>query len=308
MGEYPSHYLSYIDKLSQDHGWRFVRSTPESADLNQVAYHDEQTPYLLSGWRANGKPVEVSIVIPPPNSSVLKMPVRTLGYAASALALSRQAVNEWGLKVSDLRVISPCYLREYCNGGNVYAMLENAKKLRSLIEGYKEAYYPDLKTVGITLDMGKTITEESITALKPKINRIQLEQPELTADLAQVASKYSRKSVSGRAIDIAQLPLVYLLAHPEAWGYSRDQLLYEENCQRRINYMPGSELKYLLYMSRVESIWTQAQNHEVATLLAAEYLAPPYISGKQREPKIEDLRTNTPQSLKEMYRLGWYTN
>lgn len=284
-------YIDCMAELKQKHGWRFQKPVDGQIDAGLVAYHDEVTPSLIKTWRETGEPVDISIVVVVPNGSILKMPARTLGYVASALRLTRTAISEWGLNVPSLRILSPCHVNEFCDGGSLVHKLSSAEKFQQLTSTYKQNFYPDLSGVEIVLDTGKPIEgEQTLQLLRHKAEQIKEEQPRLSAELADIASKHAGRSTYNRPLDSALLPLVYLLAHPEAWGYGCDHLLFEENGHRRINLMPGSELRYLEYMMRITNIWTWAHSHQVATMLAEGYQTAPYYKGRGREPILEELR------------------
>src|SRR3989344_3624914 len=72
----------YYDRLG-NLGWRFVTDNPSGRiGSTFVAANDTETPKLLDIWRKNGSPVEISIVIVPPNGALEGLPARSLSYGS----------------------------------------------------------------------------------------------------------------------------------------------------------------------------------------------------------------------------------
>lgn len=301
-GEYPKWSTNYINKLRSNYQWKLVRPGSQEDGSNITAYYDAITPELLSKWRATREAIEVSIVAVTSDTQIHDLPARLLGYASSALNLSGLAIADWGVNIGALRIMSPCYINQYCDGGDLERKLDNAQKLQQLVSDYKERYYPHLDGLEVTLDVGNPIDQEVAERLKPKLEQIQVEHPALVAELNSVANRYTDEDTTTRTIEQSLLPLVYLLAHPEAWGYGDDEIVYSRNGVRRINYMPHSELRYLDYMSRIGNLWTYAEGHEITTMLARKYITAPYYLNGKTEPTLRELAEEKPEALLEDYK------
>lgn len=267
----------YYDQLG-NLGWRFSTDI-RYGKINSVfvAANDTQTPKLLDDWRVRGNPVEISIVIVAPSGNLTDLPARALSYAASALNFA-SSLRKSNVAVDRLRIISLCHANVYANGGNLDSQLDNAIKIQKLIQSYKENYLPELDSIGVTLDTGNPITQNVEQYLLPRVNYIQSEHPDIAEDLFKVSQRYN---VNGNAdhhlIDENQRPLAYLLAHPPAWGYSEEIVLVDRNGERRINYMPASELRYLEYMKSTEGkAWIPSQDQQIATVISAKQTHAPY--------------------------------
>lgn len=278
-------------------GWRFL-TDPSDGKINSslIASHDAQTPDLFQSWRQRQTPVEISIVIVAPNTHVGDLPARTLAYVGTSLALASSLREKGGIKIDTLRIMSPCHSNVYANGGDIEIQKANARLMRSFVVAYKDAYYPELDEVGITLDTGNPITQVVEADLLPKVQSIQNTHPDVASTLAGVAERYNRDGADDHLLIEAQRPLVYLLSHPPAWGYSQEELLFARNGDRRINFMPASELRYLQLIKAVEGIgWLPAQDKEIGTVISAKQTHPPYyriLIAKRfggDEPTIEDL-------------------
>ncbi|MBI2018413.1 hypothetical protein HYS96_01775 [Candidatus Daviesbacteria bacterium] len=279
-------------------GWRFL-TDPSDGKINSplIASHDIRTPDFLHGWREGQQSVEMSIVIVMPNTRPTDLPARVVGYVSTALSLSRRLREVNQVNLAALRIMSPCHSNVYANGGDIDNQMANAQQIRGFIEAYKDAYYPELSGVRVTLDAGNPITCETEEHLLPIVQHIQITHPTIASSLAEVAERYNRNGTTDHLLDVPQRPLIYLLTHPPAWGYSQEELLFARNGERRINFMPASELRYLLLMKEVEGIgWEPARDKEIGTVISAKHLHAPYqrIPIAERfggEPTIEDLRT-----------------
>lgn len=278
-------------------GWRFLTDSSEGKiNSSLIASHDARTLDFLQCWKAGQAPVEISIVIVAPNTHVGDLPARALAYVGTSLALASSLREKGGIKIDTLRIMSPCHSNVYANGGDIDIQIANAQLMRSLVAAYKDAYYPELDKIGITLDTGNPITQGVEANLLPKVQSIQNTHPDIASTLARVAERYSRDGDNDHLLIEAQRPLVYLLSHPPAWGYSQEELLFARNGDRRINFMPASELRYLRLMKTVEGIgWLPAQDKEIGTVISAKQTHAPYhrILIAERfggdEPSIEDL-------------------
>lgn len=286
----------YYEELTRM-GWRFL-TEPSDEKINSplIASHDAQTPVFFQDWKAGQAPVEISIVIVAPNTHISDLPARALAYVGTSLVLASSLREKSGIKIDTLRIISPCHSNVYANGGDIDIQLANAQLMRSLVVAYKDAYYPELGEVGITLDTGNPITKGVEVNLLPKVQSIQNTHPDIASTLAGVAERYNRDGADDHLLIEAQRPLVYLLSHPPAWGYSQEELLFARNGDRRINFMPASELRYLRLMKVVEGIgWLPAQDKEIGTVISAKQTHAPYhriLIAKRfggDEPSIEDL-------------------
>ena len=283
----------YYDKLG-NLGWQFSNNIPGRINSAFVAANDTESPKLLDAWRMGGNSVEISIVIVPPNGDLSDLPTRALAYSASALNFALN-LRKSGVTVDTLRIMSPCYANIYANGGNLDPQITNAKKMQELIMAYQENYLPELNGAHITLDIGNPITQDVEQHLLPRVNYVQAEHPDIAEDLLKVSQRYSANGTSDHLLDESQRPLAYLLAHPPAWGYSEETILFDRNGDRRINFMPASELRYLEYMKRIEGkAWIPSQDKQIATVISAKQTHAPYHkmlkSGQWGdEPTIEDL-------------------
>lgn len=278
-------------------GWRFLTDSSEGKiNSSLIASHDAQTLDFLQGWKEGQAPVEISIVIVAPNTHVGDLPARALAYVGTSLALVSSLREKGGINIDTLRIMSPCYSNVYANGGDIDNQLANAQRMRDFIEAYKDAYYPDLEPIRVTLDTGTPITQEAEEKLLSRVRNIEINHPTIAYSLAGVAQRYNQNGNTDHLMDELQRPLVYLLTHPPAWGYSQEELLFARNGDRRINFMPASELRYLRLMKAVEGIgWLPAQDKEIGTVISAKQTHAPYhsILIPERfggdEPSIEDL-------------------
>lgn len=285
----------YCDQL-RNLGWRFATDIRDGR-INSafVAANDSEAPKLLDSWRMNNNPVEISIVIVPPNGNLTDLPARALSYAASALNFT-SSLRKSGVVIDRLRIMSPCHANIYANGGNLDSQIAHARKMQKIVEAYKENYLPELSDVRITLDTGSPITQSVEQQLLPRVNYIQNEYPDIAEDLSRISQHYNVNGNAGHLMDENQRPLAYLLAHPPAWGYSKEVILFDKNGERRINYMPASELRYLTYMKRIEGkAWIPSQDKQIATVISAKQTRAPYhaiLKPEQvwgNEPTIGDL-------------------
>lgn len=283
----------YYDRLG-DLGWKFSNRGPGKINSIFVAANDAKTPELLNSWRVSGDPVEISIVIVPPNGQLADLPIRALAYAASALNFASN-LREGNVVVGGLRVMSPSHANIYANGGNLDAQLENARKMQKLVQSYKENYLPELEDVTITLDTGKPITLDVEVDLEPSVTYLQKNHSDIASNLHKVSLRYEKNGNQENLLDDRQRPLVYLLSHPPAWGYSEEVVLFDRNGDRRINYMPASELRYLEYMKRIEGkAWIPSRDKQIATVISSRQTYAPYNAILKtghwgNEPSIGDL-------------------
>lgn len=285
----------YYDQLG-NLGWRFLTDN-RYGKINSafVAANDAGTPELLNTWRVNGNPVEISIVIVPPNGNLTDLPARALSYAASALSFA-SSLRKSSVAVDRLRIMSPCHANIYANGGNLDSQVDNARKMQKLIQSYKENYLPELDNLGVTLDTGNPITQNVEQYLLPRVCCVQNEYPDIAEDLSRVSRRYNVNGNPDHIMDENQRPIAYLLTHPPAWGYSDEVVLFDRNGDRRINYMPASELRYLEYMKSIEGkAWIPSQDKQIATVISAKQTHTPYhailktTSPWGNEPSIGDL-------------------
>lgn len=288
LPEWVGQYVTELDQLD----WHLLPLSANNPLSEHVAYYDAQAPKQLAWWQQTQTPVELSIVTVMPNKDVLKLPVGALAYAATALTAIDNLRTD-GVNVDTLRIMSPCNINTYCSGGNLTRQLQNAGAYRYLIEGYKNAYYPQLNDVDVTLDTGKTIDDSTITALQEKIDALHHNQPDLLETLVSKLSSRAQRHKKGdidSPIDEDLLTIAYLLSHPEAWGYGADEILFAKNGEHRINFMPASELSYLLYMTLIKSAWTRTDN-KIVTVISNEHITPPY-HGRKGEPSLGALLEN----------------
>lgn len=266
----------YYDRLG-NLGWRFATDKYHGRiNSTLVAANDTETPKLLDNWRVSGNPVEISIVIVPPNGTLEDLPARSLSYGASALnfaaGLKKSSVN-----VDRLRIMSPCHANVYANGGNLDFQVDNARKMQKLVQRYKESYLPELDDISVTLDTGNPITQNTEQYLLPRVSYLHKEHPNIADDLSRVSRRYSVNGNADHLIDEDQRPLAYLLTHPPAWGYSEEEVFFDRNGERRINFMPASELRYLEYMKRIEGkAWIPSRDKQIATVISAKQIHAPY--------------------------------
>lgn len=303
-------YYNHLENL----GWRFS-SDNRYGKINSVfvAANDSEAPKLLDSWRVSGSPVEISIVIVPPNGSLTDLPTRALSYAASALNFA-SSLRKSSVAVDKLRVMSPCHANIYANGGDLDRQITNAKKMQKLIQSYKENYLPELDNLSVTLDVGNPITQNVEQYLLPRVNYIQNEHPDIAEDLSRISQNYNINGKTDHLMDENQRPLAYLLTHPPAWGYSEEEILFNRNGDRRINYMPASELRYLAYMKRIEGkAWIPSQDKQIATVVSAKQTRAPYHEilkpGQlwDNEPTIGDLAKETSELQLSLNRLRHYS-
>lgn len=272
--------LDEIEKIAQ---------SSHSLVVVDEVYYDIDTPNQLRTWQQTQMPVELSIVAVMPNKDIVRLPVGALSYAATALdAISNLKAKS--INVGTLRIISPCHINEYCAGGNLQKQLQNAAIYQKLVLGYKDAYYPELAGVAVTLDTGKEIDNKVVASIQEKINQLQQQQPDVLAMLVSKLSGRAERHKKGnvdRPIDEKFLTIAYLLAHPEAWGYSDDDILFAKNGEQRINFMPASELSYLSDITKVNRIWSEANNH-IVTAISKKQITPPY-HGRKGEASLGTL-------------------
>ena len=301
-GKTPQQWEAQYREQLRNRGWSFITAQEGGIRSSLVAAHDENTIPLVKEWAETKEPVEVSIVVVPPNSEVHDLPARTLGYVSSALMLSTYIRERNGVNVDSLRIVSPSHINVYSNGGDLKQQLTNAQQFSRLIRSYKEGYYPNLDSVSITLDTGHPVSPAVEAELIPKVTRIQSTHPEVARLLYTVSRHYSLNGKVPRGMDESQRPIAYLLAHPEAWGYSEEETLFAQNGYRRINFVPASELRYLHLMTEVQGVWKKATDKQIATVVSAKQTRAPYYSMQAvaeglNEPTIGDL--SAPGGLQE---------
>lgn len=302
----------YYDQLGSL-GWRFSTDS-RCGKINSVfvAANDAKTPELFNTWRVGGNPVEISIVIVPSNGNLTDLPARALAYAASALNFASH-LRKSSVAVDRLRIMSPCHANVYANGGNLDSQLNNARKMQKLIQSYKENCLPELDNLGVTLDTGNPITQDVEQYLLPRVSYIQNEYPDIADDLSRVSKHYNINGNTNHLMEENQWPLVYLLTHPPAWGYSEEVVLFDRNGDRRINYMPASELRYLEYMKRIEGkAWIPSQAKKIATVISGKQTYAPYHAILKtgpwgNEPSIGDLAQETSALQLSLNRLRRYS-
>ena len=220
-GSWAQDYMSRLGTM----GWNFQ----EVKGSKLVAAQDKQAEKLIEEWRQTKAPVEISIVAVMPNGTLGKLPARALGYAGSALSYA-ESLQKMGVNVGALRIVSPCKLGEFVNGGDSLTQEYNAEKFHELVTAYRDGYQPGLRHMAVTLDTGKPILDETvITQLAKKAEQIAQKHPVLAAEMVRVSAKYNKNGIMSHAISNNLLPLVYLLAHPEAWGYAEEELLFAQN-------------------------------------------------------------------------------
>lgn len=279
----------YYKRLAEV-GWKFYVDPNPKGKL--VSARDEKTDELLEGWKKSEQPVEISIVIVVPNDDFEDLPLKSLGYVSTALNYASY-VRKTGVNVNSLRLMSPCHANIYANGGNLERQLGNAEIMKKLAEAYKNAFFPDLEEVSVFLDTGKPITIETEKLLKRKVDQIKEGHEEIASGLEAVSQKYF---LEGQVTEIHLLepeekPIAYLLAHPEAWSYSRGQLLFGKNGSRVINFMPCSELRYLAYMKDLEGeVWEEDPEKQIATVISGKQTRAPYYPFTAPGPWAEEPR------------------
>lgn len=293
-GKAPERWEAQYREQLRSEGWNFITAQEGGIHSSLVAAHDENTIPLVKHWAETKESVEVSIVVVPPNTVVHDLPARTLGYVSSALMLSTYMRERSGVNVDSLRIVSPSHINVYSNGGNLEQQLSNAQQFSRLVRSYKDGYYPNLDSLSVTLDTGYPITPAVEAELLPKVKRVQNTHPEAAGLLYAISQNYSLNGKAPRGMDEAQRPIAYLLAHPEAWGYSGEETLFAQNGHRRINFVPASELRYLYLMTEVQGVWNRAPDKQIATIVSAKQTRAPYydvqaVADGIKEPTIRDL-------------------
>lgn len=291
----PTYWIDeYLQKLSEN-GWRYITS-PQEGKINPsiVAAQDEGTTELLSKWRESKEPVEVNMVLVMPNSKVIDLPARSLGYLGTTLSLAALIREKGGINVSAIRVLSPCYWNVYADGGDLIRQLQNGAKVEKLAKVYKENYYPELDQTEITVDTGKPITPEVETSLLPRVLSIQRGQASIAEDLLKVAIRHDTNGVAHHLIDEEMRPLAYLLAHPPAWGHSLEPGLFDGGIPRKVNLVPASELRYLAYIAMTrDTAWVPNPDAQIATLISGKQTHAPYyplrLAGMDKDVTLRDL-------------------
>lgn len=291
----PNYWIDeYLKDLSNS-GWRYI-TTPQEGKISPslVAAQDEGTELLLNHWRATQEPVEVNIVLVMPNTDIGDLPARALGYIGTTLSLASSLRERGSINISTLRILSPCYWNVYADGGDINRQISHGGRVRNLVQVYKEQYYPELDQVEVTIDTGKPITPEIEATLLPRVLSIQRDYPTIAGELLKVAAHHDQNGVTGHLLEGSIRPLAYLLAHPPAWGYSMETELFDININRRINFVPASELRYLSYMAMTRDIvWTPNPDVQIATLISGKQTRAPYypltLAGVNKEVTIRDL-------------------
>lgn len=295
QGKSPHYWIDgYLRDLAEK-GWRYITS-PREGKINPslLAAQDEGTVSLLNKWRETQKPVEISMVLVMPNTGIEDLPTRALGYIGTTLSLTRSLRERDHINISSLRILSPCYWNIYANGGNIDRQIVNSTRAKELAQTYKEQYYPELDQVGITVDTGKPITPEVEAALLPRVLLIQRGYPSIVEELQRVAIRHDGNGTVDHSPEESMRPLAYLLAHPPAWGFSLEPELFDVNGNRRINFVPASELRYLAYMAATcNDAWTPDPDAQISTLISGKQTRAPYYPVRlaviDRELTIRDL-------------------
>lgn len=285
------HWASeHMDTL-RSMGWNFTPAAKPDYNPMVVAHIDGKTPELIERWKASREPVEMSIVAVMPNSGMSDLPARSLAYAATALSLT-DTMQRRGVNVDTLRIVSPCKINAFCNSGDKDQQVESAKRFKDLVSAYKTTYLPQLDAVNVTLDTGIAISDDTVIELTRRAQQIKDAHPDVAMNLASVAQRYVHNENVDNGMDPSLVPLTYLLAHPEAWGYSDEEVLFGRNGQRRINFMPASELRYLSAMKKAEGVWIPTLDKAISTMISAKQRTAPYYPNKGviQEPTLGDLR------------------
>ena len=279
-------------------GWEFVHGSQARLSAH-IGGYDAQTLPLMTEWSQTDKPVEMSIVLVPPSGDILRLPIRALAYASSALNLIATLRDKHQVKVNinTLRVLAPAHASAYAGGGDLETQLNNAESVRRLVTGYRDAYLPNLGKLTVTVDTGKPITSETEAYLGPRIDDVMSRHPDIASDLLKTASRYHSNGLGENPDELLRRSITYLLTHPPAWGYSQEEFLFERNGNRRINYLPGSELQYLWMITRIKAqTWTPSTDKQIATVVSARQIRAPYLpiigeGAWGTEPTLQDLIT-----------------
>lgn len=291
----PNYWMDEYFKDLAKKGWGYITSPREGKIYpSLVAAQDEGTVPLLNKWQETQESVEINMVLVMPNTDIGDLPVRALGYIGTTLSLARSLREKGHINISSLRILSPCYWNVYANGGDLDRQISNSTRVKKLVQTYKEDYYLELDQVVIAVDTGKPITPPVEAALLPRVLLIQRDYPDIVEDLQRVAMRHYGNGTLEHLLEESMRPLAYLLAHPPAWGLSLEPELFTVNGNRRINFVPASELKYLAHMAAIRNeVWTPNPDSQIATLISGKQTRAPYypiqLAGINRELTIKDL-------------------
>jgi len=300
----PEWMPTHISRLTHL-GWNFIKPDPAFPDASNIASYDENTPTLVQEWKNSGTPVELSIVVVSSHRDLMRTPSGALAYLASSYRFAKQARAD-GIHINTIRILDPVEINIHvtCRNTREAALQRaNAEAFYNLAVTYKQVYHPELDEVKVTLDTGKHITKETLEELSARMQRLKTTNPglveELTQELGPRALKHRKNGHDTSNIDVEIIS--YILAHPEAWGHSDEEILFEKNGFQRINFVPASELDYCVKMRRAQSIWQRSQNN-IATVVSNKFQTAPYHS-KNGEPSLgalmenNDLRAGVAQKL-----------
>ena len=274
----PNYWIDeYLMALSEK-GWKYITSPNEGKVFpSLVAAQDAQTQPLFNKWQETQDKVEIAMVLVMPNGNLGDLPARALGYLATTLNLATALRERTNLAVASLRILSPCYWNVYTDGGDITKQVANANQMIDLAKAYQQNYHPQLNGIEFGIDTGKPITSEMEAAMRPKVLSIQIDHPDIAADLTRVAKRHDINGVAGHLLDGSLRPLAYLLAHPPAWGYSTEDKMFAPTTGPRINFVPASELRYLAYMvTTLGTDWVHSPDMQIASLVSAKQIRAPY--------------------------------
>lgn len=268
---------------------------------------------VLQEWKKANTPIGLNIVVVSPNEGDL--PLRVLSYLATACQ-TIQALSNFGLTVTTLRIINPCYLNVLCNGGNVNYQIQYGEQLKNQFVLWMKKHFPYLLTTGVevVLDQGVNVLDQGIDSngiLQYARNfaaEIAYRNLELWETLLQRSenNSYQQGSPQEEAmiLDNEDRTAVYVSAHPLAWQYTQTQkneLLFKARKVKVggvINFMPQSELLFLKAM-QYGGIPISPTESGVVTTVSRMIIHPPYY------PLMTELEG---EKLKDSLALRWDIN
>src|SRR4030042_2138784 len=127
------------------------------------------TGEILESWIEQQKPIMVNTVIVSPNEG--ELPLRAMCYLLGA-AQTMSALKTRDFNTKALRVINPCHLNVYCDGGNLDYQLSYGERLVRNFNEWINRHFPDLTDIQIILDQGEHISDSLLADARHYASKI----------------------------------------------------------------------------------------------------------------------------------------
>ena len=250
------------------------------------------TAKALNQWRDGNMFAQMNIVLVSPNEG--NLPMRSLSYVINALRIIR-SLKTTGINLNRLRIINPCYLNVYGDGGDLNRQLRSGQEFGDNLKKWIEESVVDLKDLEISIDTGKEIPEDKELFKKSHdfTSRVEVE---------------TTRSILGRVNNHSQTgqsAALYLYGHPIAWQYKQDERLFDakQKSSSVVNFMPQSELLFLLAMKQAGVILSPEKGG-VVTIVSKNIISAPYYFLESREPLLDwsNISQSAIQTLRQQFK------